>query len=163
MSFWFTTLFNPDYSSVMSTKVTRPLNLDKYVSKSSILYGTSSSWISNLLNFSFNKQEVNAFYGYSLNEKKNLSKDVFYYNYMSTLLHNFSCYGYFNSKVRLHLRKYSEFFHMYFWRSNLIFELQLAFIPFIIAIFLIVPSVIVTSFITDPERGREFDENSPSN
>jgi len=39
----------------------------------------------------------------------------------------------------------------------------LAFIPFIIAIFLIVPSVIVTSFITDPERGRDFDENSPSN
>lgn len=74
--------------------------LSSFLSLNQLINGTS-------------KKEASAFYN---NHKHldSLQRDFLQYHYMSNLLHNFSTQGYFNSKVRLHLKKYSEFFHMYF-------------------------------------------------
>lgn len=159
-SFWFSVLLKADKANVELVRFTRLGNFDKYTSKSKFLFPHFFRLFFTLLNRNKYNKLNTLFYNYPINSNNILKKDVFLYNYMSSLLHNYPSYGYLNSKVRLHLGRYSEVFHFYLWRSNLIFELQLAFVPFLIALFLIVPSVIVTTFIVDPEKGHNFDIDS---
>lgn len=163
MSFWFTTLSSPSLSDIKTIKFTKKITYSQRASKLGLLMGSIGSWYENVLHRIVNLVYIKILYGYEPMKLPEVSKEEIYYNRVGDLLNDFSCKGYYNTKLRFHLRKYSDFFHIYFWRSNLFFELQLALIPFIIAVLLIIPSVIVTSFITDPERKKDFDEDSPLN
>jgi heme/copper-type cytochrome/quinol oxidase subunit 2 len=135
-------------------------NID--ISKVSVLWNLYRTDVRDLNWIDRFKANSKSLYQNVLNDKF-LTKYTFYYASIGNLLYKFATLGYLTSKSRFYLNKYSEFLATYVWRSNLIFELVLAFIPFVIALWLIVPSVVVTTFITDPEKDGDVDALSSAN